>query len=114
MVRDGEEFGSITRDEAFALMDQDLGRDVLPALEDVDVALNQHQADALASFIYNVGSGNFGRSTLRKRLNQGSYDAVPGELKRWTFAGGRQWPGLVRRREDEARLFTQGIYGGSK
>src|SRR5262249_44798109 len=33
------------------------------------VSLNQNQFDALVSFVYNVGTGNFAKSTLLKVLN---------------------------------------------
>src|SRR5207245_1894451 len=58
-----------------------------------------------------VGGGAFRNSTLLRLLNQGKYDAVPGELKKWTKA--RQngtlvdLPGLVRRRAAEADLFQK-------
>jgi GH24 family phage-related lysozyme (muramidase) len=77
----------------------------------VTVALNQNQNDALVSFVYNVGEGNFQQSTLLRLLNQGNYAAVPVELKKWTK--GRQngqlvdLPGLVRRRAAEAELFQK-------
>jgi GH24 family phage-related lysozyme (muramidase) len=73
--------------------------------------LNQNQNDALVSFVYNVGDGNFQKSTLLRLLNQGNYAAVPAELKKWTKA--RQngqlidLPGLVRRRAAEAELFSE-------
>lgn len=75
----------------------------------VTVPLNQNQNDALVSFVYNVGGGNFQKSTLLRLLNQGNYSSVPTELKKWTKA--RQagqlidLPGLVRRRAAEAELF---------
>lgn len=77
----------------------------------VTVALNQNQNDALCSFVYNVGGGNFRKSTLLRLLNQGNYGAVPTELKKWTKArqNGKlvDLPGLVRRREAEAELFQK-------
>jgi GH24 family phage-related lysozyme (muramidase) len=35
---------------------------------------------------------------------------VPAQLNRWTLAGGRPLPGLVRRRAAEGQLFTDGVY----
>jgi GH24 family phage-related lysozyme (muramidase) len=76
----------------------------------VKVDLNQNQIDALTSFTYNVGSDNFNGSTLLKVLNQGKYDAVPAEIKKWTKAkvNGKMvdLPGLVSRRNAEAALFV--------
>lgn len=71
----------------------------------VTVPLNQNQFDALTSFVYNVGIGAFGKSTLLKVLNQGKYDQVPGQLLRWNKGGGRVLAGLTRRRKAEGALF---------
>ena len=76
----------------------------------VKVELEPHQYDALVSFTYNVGPGNFQRSTLLRKLNEGDYAAVPDELAKWVKAGGQTLPGLVRRRNAEANLFTLGVY----
>jgi lysozyme len=76
----------------------------------VHVPLNQHQFDALVSFVYNLGAGAFAGSTLLKDLNAHKFSAVPGQLEQWTHAGGRVLPGLVTRRKAEARLFTTGHY----
>lgn len=77
----------------------------------VDAPLNINQTVALASFIYNVGSGNFGRSTLRKELNKLNFDKAANELLKWTKAGGKDLPGLVRRREAERKLFLTPVAG---
>jgi len=69
------------------------------------VPLNQHQFDALVSFDYNTGG--LGRSTLKRLLNRGDLDAVPGQLRRWVFAGGKKFRGLVRRRDAEAALWNE-------
>jgi lysozyme len=76
----------------------------------VKVPLNQQQFDALVSFVYNLGAGAFGSSTLLKDINAHNFAAVPGQLEQWTHAGGRVLQGLVTRRKAEARLFTTGHY----
>lgn len=80
----------------------------------VTTELSQQQFDALVSFTYNVGTANFGGSTLLRKLNTGDYDAVPVELVKWVYAGKRKLPGLVRRREAEARMFEAGDYSTEK
>ena len=67
--------------------------------------LEQFQFDALVAWVYNLGAGNFKESTLLRVLNEGDYDDVPHQIKRWNKAGGRVLQGLVRRREAEALLF---------
>jgi lysozyme len=73
----------------------------------VKVPLTQNQFDALVSFAYNLGLGALEGSTLLRKLNQGDYDAVPGELARWNKAAGEVMPGLVRRREAEGLLWAE-------
>lgn len=73
----------------------------------VAVPLNQHQFDALISFVYNVGAGNFARSTLLKHLNAERYAHAAEEFKRWTYAGGLSLRGLAKRREAERALFLK-------
>jgi GH24 family phage-related lysozyme (muramidase) len=84
---------------------------------DAKLELNQNQFDALVSFVYNVGSGAFQKSTLRQVLSKGNYDLVPTELKKWTKArrNGQvvDLPGLVKRRTAEAELFTKAMANGS-
>ncbi|MEY4346332.1 MAG: hypothetical protein RL032_2164 [Pseudomonadota bacterium] len=59
---------------------------------------------ALIDFTYNLGGSALKGSTLRKRINSGDWDAVPGELRKWDKAGGRVLRGLTIRREAEAAL----------
>jgi len=73
----------------------------------VTVDLSQNQADALCLWTYNVGIAAMKRSTLVRKLNQGRYGAVPGELKRWVHAGGRVVSGLQKRRDLEAELWSK-------
>ena len=77
----------------------------------VNVPLSQGQYDALVSFVFNVGGGNFKSSTALKRLNSGMYDDVPEQLNRWNKArvDGKLTPlrGLTRRRAAEAAIFSR-------
>jgi lysozyme len=90
-----------------------LSQDVKPAEQTVNngvtVALDQNQFDALVSFTFNIGGGNFKSSTLLKVLNQGQYDQVPDQLQRWNKAGGKVVQGLVNRRENEIKLWNGDI-----
>ena len=59
---------------------------------------------AVADFAYNLGLGALRGSTLRRRVNEGDWEAARRELRRWIRGGGRVLPGLVIRREAEAAL----------
>ena len=71
----------------------------------VEVPLDQNQFDALVSWVYNLGPTNLKESTMLKVLNEGKYDEVPEQIKRWNKADGVVLGGLVKRREAEALLF---------
>lgn len=96
----------ITQARALALLRDDVATAEAAVNASVRVPLNQNQFDALVSFVFNVGTGAFKRSTLLRLLNAGDYDAVPAQLARWTRASGVELPGLVRRRAAEARLWS--------
>ena len=66
-----------------------------------------HRFSALVSFAFNVGVAGFRRSSVLKAVNAGDVAAVPEKLMLWVKAGGRELPGLVRRREAEAALFAR-------
>ena len=61
------------------------------------------QRGALVSFAFNVGLGNLQRSGLRMKHNRG--EDPSDEFMKWTKAGGRVLPGLVKRRQDELNLY---------
>lgn len=74
----------------------------------IDVDLNQDQFDTLVSFAYNLGLGCLKKSTLRKLLNDGDYDAVPEQILKFDHDGGKVVKGLTRRRRAEAHLWKTG------
>lgn len=83
-----------------------IGREIAACIGDVPLA--QHEFDAFVSLAYNIGAGAFCRSTLLKRLKQTppDYAGACREILRWTRAGGRELPGLVKRRRAEYALCT--------
>ena len=77
-------------------------------VKELKVARTEGQLDALVSFAFNVGIGRLMRSALLKAIrNGGSKAAITREFKRWVFAGGKKMPGLVKRREWEAKRFFE-------
>ena len=95
----------ITAVEATNILKRDLKKFEQGVDESVTVPLSQNQFDALVSFAFNVGLGALRKSTLLRKLNAGDYAAVPAELMKWTKAGGKELPGLVKRRRAEAGMW---------
>ena len=75
-------------------------------LNGLGLALNQNQFDALISFIYNVGTGNFSSSTLLRKVRANPQDnSIMDEFLRWVYSKGCVLPGLQRRRLAEMKLY---------
>lgn len=66
---------------------------------------------AFVSFGFNVGTTAFCTSTAARKLNAGDAAGACAELSRWTKAGGRVLPGLVKRRATERKLCEDGLAG---
>jgi len=102
LVRSGESFNEISETEAEELLRKDVESAERAVLRLVNVPLTDGQFDALVSFTFNLGSGAFQRSTLRRKVNHQAHAEVPEQLMRWVWAGGRKLNGLARRRRAEA------------
>lgn len=106
LVKSGERFNiPMMPADAAAL----LQKDIKPALGAVnkytDVDLHYHQADALTSFTFNVGSGTFKKSSVLRDVNDENHEDVPADLRKYNRAGGKVVKGLVNRREMEAKMY---------
>ena len=66
---------------------------------------HQGRFDALVSFSFNVGLGNLQRSTIRMKHNRGDFEGAAESFMAWTKAGGKELPGLVKRRKHERALY---------
>ena len=73
----------------------------------VIVDINQNQFDALVSFVYNLGSGNFEKSTLLKKVNQSDFIGASLEFEKWNRASGKVLNGLTKRKLYEKELFLK-------
>jgi lysozyme len=60
---------------------------------------------AFLSLAYNIGPGAFRRSSALKHFNAGDKARAADAFRLWRYAGGRELPGLVKRREAERDLF---------
>lgn len=100
-----------TPDEADEFLKQDL-RTAENTVNAQNLDLNQCQFDALVSFVYNVGSGNFTSSTLLKKLKKDTSATrdLEAEWKKWKYANKVELKGLVRRRAAEWSLYKNGFF----
>ena len=95
----------ITKDEAEGILKDDMEQYEAGVRKYVKVGLTQNQFDALVDFAYNAGVGALAKSTLLKKVNAEKFDEVPAEFMKWTKGGGKELPGLVRRRRAEVKLW---------
>lgn len=97
----------ISQERAIELFQNTLKRDFEPAIRRrVTADINQNQFDALVSFVFNCGEGNFKKSTLLKRINANPNDPnIELEFAKWCKSGGKVLTGLVRRRKAESDLY---------
>ena len=70
-----------------------------------NLAGHQSKFDAVVSFAYNAGLGNYQRSTIRMKVNRGDWEGAAKAFMSWTKAGGKEVKGLVKRRTAEVALF---------
>ena len=96
----------LTDEQVLSLLARDVRRFEKAVTDAVTSGLTQDQFDALVSLCFNIGVSAFRGSTLLKVLNQGRFDDVPSELRKWTKAGGQIVQGLVNRREKEIALWN--------
>jgi lysozyme len=96
----------LTMEEVNAILAKDLEsfeRGVLRLAP--NLAGRQSKFDACVSFSFNVGLGNFQRSTIRMKIQREEWDQAADSFLMWTKAGGKELPGLVKRRKGERALF---------
>ena len=102
VVREGMR---ITEAEAEEIFRADAMRFRQEAAHLVKVPLHQHEFDALASWLFNIGSTNFRTSTALKRLNAGDYAGCAEAMEWWIKP-----PSVISRRRAEVEQFRHGRY----
>ena len=89
--------------------DEYLHRDVATIemqLNKLNLILRQCQWDAIVSFVFNVGIGNFKASTLLAKIRTNPDDnSIMDEFLRWVYANGKVMKGLQKRRLAEMKLY---------
>ena len=86
-----------------------LKEDIVPVervLNGMGINYTQNQFDALTSWIFNLGQGNFKSSTMYKYIVARKSDLeITDQMVKWHNAGGRPLLGLKKRRVEEANMF---------
>lgn len=93
-----------TQSECDVLLDRQLKAIAAEVDPLITSKTTESQKAAIYSFTYNVGVGAFKNSTLLRKLNQGDVISACDELKRWVYAAGKVWKGLVSRRAIEREI----------
>lgn len=101
----------VTEEDAETLLREDLMRVTKDINRAVPDTLTQNQFDAICSFCYNLGTGAFLGSTLRKVIaaNPKDYARIRAEFGRWVYAGKKKLAGLEKRRKAEADLYCENL-----
>ncbi|BAP26825.1 MAG: lysozyme [Candidatus Liberibacter asiaticus] len=100
---------TITEKEAedFLLKDASKSLNLLlessPALK----STSENRLVAVADFVFNLGIGNYNKSTFKQRVDAQDWEKAAEECKKWTKAGGKVLPGLVKRRDAEVKLLLE-------
>lgn len=93
---------------AEALLQRDVARFVRAALSLSPIlAASPDKLAAIADFCFNLGTGRYKASTLKRKVDAGDWDAAAEQLGKWVMGGGRKLPGLVARRAAEAALLLK-------
>jgi lysozyme len=96
----------ITREQAYELLKIIADKFARQVDAVVTATVTQNQFNALVSFAYNIGMGNFRKSTLLRMVNLSPHNAsIRAQFMRWNKAGGVELRGLTNRRIDEANLY---------
>jgi lysozyme len=100
-----------TKEQAQSYFDYDVNRFCRAVNLHVSVYINQNQLDALVSLVYNIGIGNFKKSSLLRELNSCDYDDASKQFLTWCKSRNRKTKklkvllGLQIRRKKERKIF---------
>ncbi len=100
---------TITPPQATRLLVADIANFEAAVIAACTTAPNQNQFDALVCFAYNVGIGGLRKSSVLKAHNRHDFQSAARAFALWNKAGGKVWPGLVRRRAAEAALYLEPV-----
>lgn len=98
---------TLTQEQADDLLVADLAIYEKAVSSGLTQAPNQNQFDAMVSLCFNIGPGNFGKSSVRRFFNAGETAKAANAFLMWNKAAGKVLKGLTRRRAAEMALFNK-------
>lgn len=101
-------YKTLTHAEAEEIFNNDIAAFEKDVNRAITRPVNQNQFDAALDLAYNAGSGAANK-VLNTWNNTGDSTAVADHIKRFNKASGVVHPGLVKRRQFDADLFTSGL-----
>lgn len=97
---------TITQEQADIFLQSDISGSVTCVNKIVTANINQNQFDALVDFVFNLGCASLTVSQLLRDVNSGNFSDAAAQFLRWDHVKGVVIPGLLRRRQAEATLFS--------
>ncbi len=95
----------ITDKEAEDILKLDLTQYERAVTKALSIVPSSNQFAAMTSLCFNIGPGNFAKSSVVRLLNAGKPREAADAFLLWNKAGGKVLKGLTARREDEKKLF---------
>lgn len=95
----------ITAEKAEKMLRDDVAKFESGVSSLVTAPTTQGQFDAMVSLAYNIGLGNFGKSTLLKKHNARCYTCAADQFRVWNRANGKVMNGLTKRRAAERQVY---------
>ncbi|HHB9079474.1 TPA: lysozyme [Klebsiella pneumoniae] len=95
----------ITSEKAEKMLRDDVAKFESGVSSLVTAPTTQGQFDAMVSLAYNIGLGNFGKSTLLKKHNSRCYTCAADQFRVWNRANGKVMNGLTKRRAAERQVY---------
>lgn len=97
----------ITQQEADDILARDLATFEAAVAKHITADLNENQFSACVSLCYNIGPGNFAKSSVARFINAGRMADAADAFALWNRDDGKVLAGLIKRRADEAALFLK-------
>lgn len=95
----------ITAEQAEKMLRDDVEKFESGVSSLITAPTTQGQFDAMVSLAYNIGLGNFGKSTLLKKHNARCYTCAADQFRVWNRANGKVMNGLTKRRAAERQVY---------